>query len=222
MSPAARDAIIDSQVNLPWKSAVDIATKSLKKRLMRSMITMVSVVLAIAFLMSILVGHNVVEGLRELNDPDINSLLMKNLGMEARSAGISSKMIWLVTLSLMVCSVGIVNAMLMSVTERFREIGTMKCLGALDIFIIKIFMIEAVIQGAAGTLAGIVIGFLVGMLGAVLTYGWAALSNAQYLAIVGSAVLSFVVGVGLCTVFAIYPAYVASTMQPVEAMRVEE
>ena len=49
--------------------------------------------------------------------------------------------------------------MLMSVTERFREIGTMKCLGALDTFIVKLFLLESTFQGLAGTSAGIVIGF---------------------------------------------------------------
>ena len=50
---------------------------------------------------------------------------------------------WVVGLALLVAFVGIVNAMLMSVTERFREIGTMKCLGALDGFIVKLFVIES-------------------------------------------------------------------------------
>ena len=50
--------------------------------------------------------------------------------------------------------VGIINAMLMSVTERIREIGTMKCLGALDAFILKIYFIEAALQGLIGTAMG--------------------------------------------------------------------
>jgi len=50
-------------------------------------------------------------------------------------------------LSLLVCAVGIVNAQLMAVTERFREIGTMKCLGALDRFVLRLFILEAGMQG---------------------------------------------------------------------------
>ena len=48
---------------------------------------------------------------------------------------------------MLVAFVGVLNAMLMSVTERFREIGTMKCLGALNSFIVKLFLIESLFQG---------------------------------------------------------------------------
>ena len=71
-----------------------------------------------------------------------------------------SKDTWLVVLSLLVCLVGIANAMLMSVTERFREIGTMKCMGALDGFIIKLFILESSFMGTAGTIIGVVVGLL--------------------------------------------------------------
>jgi hypothetical protein len=213
---------ISHQVNLPWSKAASIAIKSLKKRMARSMITMISVVLAIAFLMSIWTGNDAVNGLKALDNPEIDSLLMKH-GEDLTTTGISSKMLWLVGLSLLVCSVGIVNAMLMSVTERFREIGTMKCLGALDGFIIKLFMVEALVQGAIGTAVGILIGLVIGLAGVMLTYGAGVTLGAVPVgALAFSALLSFVTGVILCTVFAIYPAYVAASMQPVEAMRVEE
>ena len=52
--------------------------------------------------------------------------------------------------------------MLMSVTERFREIGTMKCLGALDGFIVKLFLIESLFQGMAGTVMGVLLGLVLG------------------------------------------------------------
>ena len=67
-------------------------------------------------------------------------------------------------MSLIVCVVGIANSMLMAVTERFREIGTMKCLGALDGFVVRLFLLESGFQGFSGAL----IGALIGTLGAVL------------------------------------------------------
>jgi ABC-type antimicrobial peptide transport system permease subunit len=213
--------MISSQVKLPWNMVFNLALKSLKKRFVRSLITMISVILAMVFLMSIWVGSDIIEGLKALQDPEITALLMKN-GVDPTATGISSKMLWLICLSLLVCSVGIVNAMLMSVTERFKEIGTMKCLGAMDGFIIKIFMVEAAIQGAAGTSLGIVLGLGLGIASGVATYGSVALTSLPFLGIVGSALISFIIGVGLCTVFAIYPAYVAASMQPIDAMRVEE
>lgn len=215
--------LISSQVTLPWSKVTNLAIKGLRKRFMRSVITMTSVILAIAFLVSILVGNNINKGLKEVRGehPEVISLLLKN-GVDLTSSNISSKMKWLIGLSLMTCSVGIVNAMLMSVTERFKEIGTMKCLGAMDGFIIKLFMIEALIQGAFGTLAGILIGLLIGLGGSRITYGSIAISSVNLVDVFSSCVISLVIGVTLCALFAIYPAYVASTMQPVEAMRSEE
>ena len=57
-------------------------------------------------------------------------------------------------MSLLVCFVGITNSMLMSVTERYKEIGTLKCLGALDNFIVKLFLIESGLLGFFGSLGG--------------------------------------------------------------------
>ena len=54
--------------------------------------------------------------------------------------------------------------MLMAVTERFQEIGTMKCLGALDRFVVRLFLLESGFQGLAGAL----IGALIGCLGSLL------------------------------------------------------
>ena len=75
---------------------------------------------------------------------------------------------WLIGLALLVAFVGILNAMLMSVTERFREIGTMKCLGALDSFIVKLFLIESFFQGGAGTVAGHPLGLLLSIIGVTI------------------------------------------------------
>src|SRR5262249_6092016 len=70
-----------------------------------------------------------------------------------------ARQVWLVVMSLIVCTVGITNSMLMSVTERVKEIGTMKCLGALDSFIVKLFLIEAGLLGMTASLIGFIIGF---------------------------------------------------------------
>ena len=67
--------------------------------------------------------------------------------------------IWLVVMSLLVCSVGITNSMLMSVTERFKEIGTMKCLGALDSFVVTLFLLESGMMGICASVLGWAVGF---------------------------------------------------------------
>ncbi len=143
---------------------------------------------------------------------------------EPAAAGRGRKDVWLVILSLSVAVVGIVNSMLMSVTERFREIGTMKCLGALDSFVIKLFLLESTFVGIIGTLIGVVIGLLLTAFFSTLSY-W-ALRSLLFTAlpwndVLEGVVLAMVAGTLLSVLGAIYPAIVAARMEPVAAMRQE-
>ena len=212
--------------------AVEISLRSLKIRFGRSLITTSGVILAIAFLMSVWSSNAIVGSLRDVNKSEINLLLQKN-GIEtglaesgeasaeaqARMLEEESKQTWLISLSLLVCVVGIANAMLMSVTERFREIGTMKCLGALDSFIVKLFLLESTFQGFAGTTAGIIIGFALTFLLGLLDYGGYVLDYFPLSKIAESAGYALVVGTSLSLIGAMLPAYRAAKMEPVEAMR---
>ena len=219
---------------LPFSKTVEISFRSLKIRFGRSLITTSGVILAIAFLMSVWSNNAIIDGLRGANKNDINLLLMQN-GIEtgvtevgqssaeaqARMQEDASKQQWLIALSLLVCVVGIANAMLMSVTERFREIGTMKCLGALDSFIVRLFLLESTFQGLAGTSLGILIGLAMTMLLAMMDYGYFVFDYFPSASIVQSAGYALVVGTVLSLVGAMLPAYRAAKMEPVEAMRVE-
>ncbi len=159
--------------------------------------------------------------------------LVRLLARGAGKAGEQRDMrgVWLVTLSLMVCVVGITNAMLMSVTERFREIGTMKCLGALDRFVVKLFLIESSLQGVAGSLLGAVIGFMLSFGRALFTFHvkdvqtgegyWLALRYFPGLGLLGWGAVAMGTGIVLSVVAAIYPAIRAARMEPVQAMRAE-
>ena len=220
------------EIVLPMSKAVEISFRSLKIRFGRSLITTSGVILAIAFLMSVWSSNAIVGSLRDVNKSEINLLLQKN-GIEtglaesgeasaeaqARMLEEESKQTWLISLSLLVCVVGIANAMLMSVTERFREIGTMKCLGALDSFIVKLFLLESTFQGFAGTTAGIIIGFALTFLLALLDYGGYVLDYFPLSKIAESAGYALVVGTSLSLIGAMLPAYRAAKMEPVEAMR---
>jgi hypothetical protein len=128
---------------------------------------------------------------------------------------------WLLALALLVAFVGILNAMLMSVTERFREIGTMKCLGALNSFIIKLFLLESLFQGTVGTLFGVIIGLALSVLAAASSYGSYTWNNFPRGQIGESFSVCLLVGIGLTVAGAVYPAWQAARMQPIEAMRVE-
>ena len=130
--------------------------------------------------------------------------------------------IWILVISLLVTVMGITNAMLMSVTERFREIGTMKCLGALSSFVRSLFLLESSFIGLVGGLLGCIGGTLFTLIAYSITYGFGLTftSFASVLAdLAGFAVLSTLAGIILSVIAAIYPAGVASNMIPAEALR---
>jgi ABC-type antimicrobial peptide transport system permease subunit len=128
---------------------------------------------------------------------------------------------WLIAVSFLVCIVGIANAMLMSVTERFREIATMKCLGATDGFIMINFILESILQGVAGSIAGGLLGFLLGTVRAWVRYGSIAIVHFPLGDIFAALGISFAVGVVISAMAAVYPAWVAARLAPMEAMRIE-
>jgi len=135
--------------------------------------------------------------------------------------GYSSRTLSLIAVSFIVCIVGIANAMLMSVTERFREIATMKCLGATDQFIMINFILESIIQGIAGGTLGVVVGFLLGWLRSWGSYGWMALTAFPWANVLLTALLTVIVSLVISAMAAVYPAWAAARLAPMEAMRIE-
>jgi hypothetical protein len=138
-----------------------------------------------------------------------------------KEQGMGAKAFWLIVVSLMVCVAGITNAMLISVIERFREIATMKCLGALDSFIAKLFLLEAAFLGLIGGVIGVALGLMIGGLRMFASYGNWVWKFFPAVDLLGGAGISILCGLGLATLAAIYPSYAASRMPPMEAMRVE-
>jgi putative ABC transport system permease protein len=135
--------------------------------------------------------------------------------------GFSSRTVALIGVSFIVCIVGIANAMLMSVTERFREIATMKCLGATDGFIMVNFILESCMQGVAGGIVGAILGFILGVGRSWASYGTIALTEMPVAGVLASAGLAFVLGVVISALAAVYPASAAARLAPMEAMRIE-
>jgi ABC-type antimicrobial peptide transport system permease subunit len=212
-------------VELPFSKSFQMAFQSIRVRFFRSLVTTMSLVLAVAFLTFIQTGNDIAGGLLTSGIKDIELVLAKagyDTASEATSIASSAKQRWIMFLSLLVCVVGIINAQLMSVTERFREIGTLKCLGALDRFIVRIFVIEAGLQGVAGSFAGALLGAAAALFSALLKFGIAAWSHAPWSGIALTMTIAALVGTLLSLAGVLYPAIIASRMQPVEAMRVEQ
>jgi len=117
-------------------------------------------------------------------------------------------------IALLAAGIGIMNIMLVSVTERTREIGVRKAIGARKYDIIKQFLIEAVLLSELGGLAGILTGVLGGN-GIALAFSMNMVFP-WFWAITGLVVCS-VIGIG----FGSYPAWKAASLHPIEALRYE-
>ena len=127
---------------------------------------------------------------------------------------------WIIVISLLVTVIGICNAMLMSVTERFREIGTMKCLGALSSFIRRLFLIESSLIGLAGSIVGVILGALLPLVAYGFVYEFGLVFNTlPYGRLLLCAAGTVAIGTLLAVLAAIYPARFASRMVPASALR---
>jgi putative ABC transport system permease protein len=118
------------------------------------------------------------------------------------------------SISLVVGGIGIMNIMLVSVTERTREIGIRMAIGATPSDILIQFLIEAVMLSLLGGLIGVSLG-----IGAAVTLAWAA--NWPIFVDYSMVALSFAVAGGVGVFFGYYPALKASRLDPIEALRYE-
>ena len=150
---------------------------------------------------------------RELREDELERLERQQRMDQARN-------IWIISISLMVTIIGISNALLMSVTERFREIGTMKCLGALSSFIRQIFFIESALTGLAGSIVGAILGFFISYMIYSITFGFGLVTASLAPGtLIFYLIISLIGGILMSIIAAIYPATFASRMVPATALR---
>lgn len=122
-------------------------------------------------------------------------------------------------ISLLVGGVGIMNIMFVAITERTQEIGLRKAIGARQNDIIGQFVVEAMmisgVGGVIGIVSGIALSFIIALIVGTLGYQW------DFVVTVDSIVLSVSFSVVIGLIFGLYPAYQASQLDPMEALRYE-
>lgn len=122
-------------------------------------------------------------------------------------------------ISLLVAATSIFNVMMMSVTERVREIGIMRSIGTQKAEVMKMFIYESVILGVIGAIIGAILSVAIGWIVVLAMVGSTEyFFTAASLVFIPSAML---VGIVICIVSGVYPAWRASNLDPIEALRAE-
>lgn len=156
--------------------------------------------------------HHIKPG--QLDDFSVRDMTEMSKALGSTTETMTRSLLFVALVSLIVGGVGIMNIMLVSVTERTREIGLRMAVGARPHDILRQFLVEAVVLCLMGGFMGIVIGR-----GASVLLNWLLRwpIEISMLAIVAAVVVSATVGI----VFGFYPAWKASRLDPIEALRYE-
>ncbi len=152
------------------------------------------------------------------NDSDLayksNDLLEEAKQLQELSSATNNQLLWIAGISLLVGGIGVMNIMLVTVTERTREIGLKKAIGARKRRILFQFLTEAVVLTGMGGLLGVLAGIILSQVISNLSGTPTAISMSASLVAV---IFSMVIGI----VFGLLPAIKAANLNPIEALRRE-
>ncbi len=141
-------------------------------------------------------------------------LLEQAQQIQELSSSTNTMLIWIAGISLIVGGIGVMNIMLVSVTERTQEIGLKKAIGARKSRILGQFLTEAAVLTSLGGVIGVIVGIILAEVISYLTMTPVAISIP---AAVGAVAFSMVIGI----VFGVFPSYKAANLNPIDALRHE-
>jgi putative ABC transport system permease protein len=210
----------DSMVIMPYTTAMTYVTgQKYYNRIITQAVSDAAVPVTAAYIkMTLEESHNITDTTKDDFSIETQQTLANTLGT------ITSALTWFLvavaSIALFVGGVGIMNIMLVSVTERTREIGLRKALGARDRDILAQFLLEAVLLTVIGGVIGILLGSCLAYVTAYALSHFLAL-NWQFVFPLNGAILGLSVSAGIGLVFGGYPASQASKKSPIEALRYE-
>jgi putative ABC transport system permease protein len=199
-------ANIDNHIFIPYSSSTRLLNKSQPYTILVEATSQASVPEAIKQIEKILLKRLKKDDFTILEQKELLSTINQFLG------AITLALVGIASISLLVGGIGIMNIMLVSVTERTREIGLRKAVGATERVILFQFLIESLTL----SLIGGTIGVLIGSFGSIL------LRKFIHTAItVWSLTIAFFVSSAVGIIFGVFPAYRASKLNPIDALRYE-
>jgi len=188
--------------NFMLRDLFHIALENLLKRSLRSLLAIFSIALSTALISSM----NLIN----------TSLSTKTNHSYLPFLNLNDYQLFTSVISLIVCIIVIFNSTLISIMERYKEIGTMKCLGAKSSLLLTLFIIESSIIGILGGTMGFVIASLLSIPFFIFTNIFP--SAFSYLL---SFILSISISLIVSLIATIYPAYYAIRINPADALRFE-
>ncbi|MCF0154577.1 MAG: ABC transporter permease [Veillonella sp.] len=163
--------------------------------------------------------ENLLRVRHNIKDPNLDDFNITNMSsvmktMQETTGTLTLFLGAVAAISLIVGGIGIMNIMLVSVTERTREIGVRKALGATYRVIVTQFLIEAVVISLLGGLIGVIIGV-------AASYGIAAATKMATVISIPTILMSFGFSMAIGLVFGLYPAQKAAKLNPIDALHYE-
>ena len=145
---------------------------------------------------------------------EAEDLLQTAKELQALSESTNSQLLWIASISLLVGGIGVMNIMLVSVTERTSEIGLKKAIGARKRKILVQFLTEAAVLTSIGGILGVISGIALSQIISRVSQTPTAISVP---AIIGSGLFSMLIGI----IFGLLPSYKAANLNPIDALRYE-